>query len=93
MCSLKCQNETAEIDKTRRAKTILRSTPRYSHDSFGHCESDIREVEKQMHVMIYHMLAADHKCDSDRHAAWTITHYTVKADEQNRGKKLIVLES
>ena len=25
---------------------------------------------------------ADHKCDSDRRAAWTITQCTVKAEEQ-----------
>ena len=67
VCSLKGQNETAEI------KTILRNTPRYSHDSLGHCESAIKEVEKQR---------VDHKCDSDRHAACTITQRSVNAEEQ-----------
>ena len=36
--------------------------------------------------MIVHTLVADHKCDSDRDAAWTITHYTVNADEQKSFK-------
>ena len=84
VCSLKCQNETAEIalqntvDRTRRVKTILRyTTRRYSHDSLGHCE----EVEKQIRAMISHTWRADHKCDSDRHVAWTITHHMIKAEE------------
>ena len=44
VCSLTCQNETAEITlqsttgRTRRVKTILRSTPpRYLHNSLGYC--------------------------------------------------------
>ena len=53
-----------------------------SHDSLGHCESAIKEVEKQIRVLIFHTLRADHKCDSDRRAAWTITQCTVKAKEQ-----------
>ena len=84
VCSLKCQNETAEIalqntvDRTRRVKTILRyTTRRYSHDSLGHCE----EVEKQIRAMISHTWTADHKCDSDRHVAWNITHHMIKAEE------------
>ena len=46
MCSLKCQNGTAEItslnavDKTRKVETILRNTSRYSHNSLGHWESE-----------------------------------------------------
>ena len=62
VCSLKGQNETAEItllntvDTSRLVKTILRNTPRYSHDSFGHCESSIKEVEKQIRVFISHTL-------------------------------------
>ena len=41
MCSLKGQNETAEVASlntvgtSRRVKTIPRNTPRYSHDSLG----------------------------------------------------------
>ena len=41
VCSLKCQNGTAEItsqnatDRTRRVETTLRNTSRYSHNSFG----------------------------------------------------------
>ena len=89
VCSLKCQNETAEItllntvDRTRRVKTIPRNTTRYSHDSLGHCESSIKEVEKQIRVFIPHTWRADNKCDSDRHVAWTITQCTVNAEEQN----------
>ena len=88
VCSLKCQNETAEItllntvDRTRRVKTIPRDTTRYSHDSLGHRESSIKEVEKQIRVFISHTWRADHKCDSDRHVAWTITQRTVNAEEQ-----------
>ena len=88
VCSLKGQNETAEItllntvDTSRRVKTILRNTPRYSHDSLGHCESSIKEVEKQKRVFISHTWRADHQCDSDRHVAWTITQCTANAEEQ-----------
>ena len=88
MCSPKCQNETAEItlqitvDTTRRFKTIPRNTPRYSDDTLGHCESVVKEVENQIHVLTLHTLRADHKCDSDRRAEWTITQCTVKAEEQ-----------
>ena len=52
VCVLKCQNEPAEmalqnaVVKTRQFKTIPRNTPRYSHDSLGHCESAIKQVEK-----------------------------------------------
>ena len=69
---LKFQNETAAItlhdtvDTTRRAKTILRNTRRYSNDSLHHCE----EVEKQIRVFISHTWRADHECDHDRRAAW-----------------------
>ena len=88
VCSLKCQNETAEITSlntivtTRRVKTIPRNTTRYSHDSLGHCESSITEVERQTRVFISHTWRAEHKCDSDRHVAWTITQRTVNAEEQ-----------
>ena len=68
--------------KTRRVKTIPRNTTRYSHDSLRHCESSIKEVEKQISVFISHTWRADHKCDSDRHVAWTITQCTVNAEEQ-----------
>ena len=64
-------------DTTRRAKTIPRNTTRYSNDSFGHCE----EVEKQIRVFISHTWRADHKCDSDRRAAWTFTQRTVHVEE------------
>ena len=52
VCSLKCQNETAEntllntVAPTRGVKTIPRNTSRYSHDSLAHCESVAKEVEK-----------------------------------------------
>ena len=88
VCSLKCQNETAEItlqntvDQTRRVKTIPRNTPRYSNVSSGHCESSIKEVEKQIRVFISHTWRADHQCDIDRHVAWTITQCSVNAEEQ-----------
>ena len=108
VCGLECHNETAEItlhdtdDTKRRVKTTLRNTPKYSHDSLGHCESSIKEVEKQIRVMISHTWRADHKCDSDRHVAGTITQCTVNAEVpqlpssqnwQNSGKMLIGLES
>ena len=50
------KNEMGEItfhnavDRTRRVKTILRSTLRYSHDSLGHCEPAVKELK-------------EHKCD------------------------------
>ena len=53
VCVFKC-NEPAEmalqnaVVRTRQFKTIPRNTPRYSHGSLGHCESAIKEVEKQM---------------------------------------------
>ena len=87
--SLKGQNEIAEItlvntvDTTRRAKTIPRNTTRYSHDSLCHCDSSIKEVEQQVRVFSSHRLRADHKCDRDRRAAWTITQCTVNAEEQS----------
>ena len=49
---------------TRQAKTILRNTPWYSHGSLGHCECAVKEVEKQIRVIV-HTLVAD-KCASDR---------------------------
>ena len=69
--SLKWQNGTAEITLqsavvwTRQVKTILRNTPWYSHGSLGHCECAVKEVEKQIRVIV-HTLVAD-KCASDRH--------------------------
>ena len=48
----------------------------------GHCESSIKEVEQQVRVFISHAWRTDHKCDSDRHVAWTITQCTVDAEEQ-----------
>ena len=84
VCSLKGHYETAEItvDTSRRVKTILRNTPRYLHDSLGHCESSIKEVGKHIHVFISHTWRVDHLCDNDSHVAWTITHCSVKAEEQ-----------
>ena len=88
MCSHECQNEPGEItlqntvDQTRRVKTIPRKTTRYSHDILGDCESSIKEMEKQIRVFISHTWRADHKCDSDRHVAWTVTQRTVNAEEQ-----------
>ena len=52
-CNFKSQNGRTErtlqniVDQSRRFKTIPRNTPRYSHDGLGHCESSIKEVEKQ----------------------------------------------
>ena len=94
-CSLKCQNETTELalqntfDLARRVKSIPRNTPRYSHDSLGHCESSIKEVEKPIRVMIFHTVRADHERDCDRRASWTIAQCTVKAEEQTSFFKLI----
>ena len=48
VCSLNWQNEVAETtllntdDRTRRVRTILRNTLRYSHASLGHCESSVK---------------------------------------------------
>ena len=87
VCSLKCQNEPGEstlqnaVDQTRRVKAILRSILRYSRDSLGHCESSIKEVEKQIRVFISHTWRANHQCDSNRHVARTITQCTVIAVE------------
>ena len=50
MCSLKCQNGTAEItshnavDKTRRVETILRNI--FSRNDLGHSKSDVKQAEK-----------------------------------------------
>ena len=88
MCSLMCQNETAEttllntVDRARRFRTIPRNTSRYSHDRLGQCESSIKEVEKQILVLISHTWRSDDTCDSDRDVALTITHCTVKGEEQ-----------
>ena len=62
-----------------------RDEPRQIHETrqgirvtvLGHCE----EVEKQIRVFISHTCRADHKCDSDRRAAWTFTQRTVDAEE------------
>ena len=48
----------------------------------GHSESSIKEVKKQIGVFISHTWRVDHKYDSDRHVAWTITQRTVNAEEQ-----------
>ena len=88
VCSLKCQNGTAEItsqnatDRTRRVETTLRNTSRYSHNSFGSLGSDVKQAEKQIRATILHTLMTDYKFDSDRLAAQTIEHYTANADEQ-----------
>ena len=93
VCSLKCLNETPEttllntVDRTRRVKTIPRNMPRYSHDSLGHNESSIKEVEKQIRVFFSHTWRADLKCDSDRHVAWMNTQFTVNAEEQTSFSK------
>ena len=52
-------------------------------------KSSIKEVEKPIRVMIFHTLRADHECDSDGRAAWTIAQCTVKAEEQTSFFKLI----
>ena len=78
-CSLKCHEEMTEItlqnfaDRTRRVRTILRNTSRYSHDNLGLCESAIKELKKQVLAMTFHMMVVNHKCVRDRHAAWTNT--------------------
>ena len=77
------------VDWTRPVKTIPRNTTRYSHDSLGHCESSIKKMEKQMRVLIFHTLRADHKCDRDRRAAWTITQCRVNAEKQTSLSKWI----
>ena len=107
VCVLKCQNEPAEIAlqnapvRTRQFKTISRNMPRYSHGSLGHCESAIKEVEKQIRATLF-QLYADHNCNSDkfpaelpifswraRHAAWTLPRYAIKADGQTPFFKLM----
>ena len=80
VCSLKGPNETAEITLLNTVDTSR--TPRYSHDSLGHFESSIKEVEKQIRAFISHTWRADHQCDSDRHVAWTITQCSVNTEEQ-----------
>ena len=77
MAAITLQNA---VERTRRVKRILRNTSRYSHDSLGHWESAIKELKKQVRAMIFHTLVVNHKCDRDRHAARTNTHYIV--DEQ-----------
>ena len=85
---LKWQNGTTErtlqntVDHTRQFKTNLRNTPKNSHFGSGHWESSIKEVEKQIRVFSSHTWRADHKCDSDRRAAWTFTQCILKAEEQ-----------
>ena len=74
VCVLKCQNEPAEIAlqnavvRTRQFMTIPRNTPRYSHGSLGHCESAIKEVEKQIRATLFQMYA-DYNCNSDKFSA------------------------
>ena len=46
-------------------------------------------MENQTRVLIFQTLKADHKCDGDRRAAWTITQCTVKAEEQTSFFKLM----
>ena len=106
-CVSKCQNEPAVIAlqnavvRTTQFKTFPRNTPRYSQGSLGHCESAIKEVEKQMCAMLFRMYA-DYSCNSDklpaelpifpwivRHAAWTLTRYALKADGQTSLFKLM----
>ena len=71
MCVLKCHNEPAEIAlqsavvRIRQFKTIPRNTPGYSHDSLGHCESAIKEVEKEIRALLFQMYA-DYNCNSDK---------------------------
>ena len=89
VCILKCQNAPAEITlqntvvMTRQVKTIPRNTPRYSHGSLGHCESVIKEVEKQIRPMLFQMYA-DHNCNSDKFPAelpvfsWLVKHVASK---------------
>ena len=69
------------VDQTRRVNTIPRNTTRYAHDSLAHCESSIKEVEKQIRVFIAHTWRAHHKCDSDRHVAGMSKQCIVNAEE------------
>ena len=52
VCSLKGPNETAEITLLNTVDTSR--TPRYSHDSLGHFESSIKEMEKQIRAFVFH---------------------------------------
>ena len=107
VCILKCQNEPAEIAlqnavvRTRQVKTIPTNTPKYSHGSLGHCESAIKEVEKQIRAMLFRTYAG-YNCNSEkfpaelqnfsslvRHAAWTLTRHAIKADGQTSCFKLM----
>ena len=106
-CVLKCQNEPPQIAlqnavvRTTHFKTIPSNTPRYSPGSLGHCESAIKEVEKQIRATLFQMYA-DYNCNRDkfpaklpifpwlvRHAAWTLTRYAIKADGQTSFLKLM----
>ena len=78
VCVLKCENEPAEmalqnaVVRTRQFKTIPGHTPRYSQGSLGHCESAIKEVEKQIRETLFQM-CADYNCNSDKLLAeWPI---------------------
>ena len=74
VCVLKCQNEPPEmalhnaVVRTRQFKTISRNTPRYSHGSLGHCESAIKEVEKQIRATLFQMYA-ENNCNSEKFPA------------------------
>ena len=87
VCSLKCQNETAEItlpntvDRTRRAKTSPRNTTMCPRNSLGHRESSTKEVEKQIRVFMSYTRRAHHQWDSERRAAWTFTQRSVNVEE------------
>ena len=83
------QTTELTLDQTRRFKTIPRNAPRYSHDGLGHWESPVKEAEKQILVLIFHTLGADHSGDSDRRATGAVTQCTVRAEEHMSFFKLM----
>ena len=87
--------------RTRQFKTISRNTPRCSHGSVGHCESAIKEVEKQIRATLFQMYL-DYNCNSEKfpaelnvfswlvsHAAWILTRYAIKADGRTSFFKMV----
>ena len=63
-----CLCVSSSVNRTRQFKTIPRNTHRYSHGSLGHCESAIKDVEKQMRAILFPMYA-DYNWNSDKFPA------------------------
>ena len=89
------------LSRQGNSRRFRETRPRISHGSLGHCESAIKEVEKQMRTTLFQM-CADYNCNSGkflvelprfswmvRHAAWTLTRYALEADGQTSFFKLM----